>query len=160
MKNIFKDKYVFVDFDGTLCEYRYDGHVSGKVADPESEHDWGQSMRELLFGDTFLKARPLKTMQKALSKCDPDKLYILGAIITKNEIDQKLIWLKKHYPQINEKNMFFLADLNLKVETLKLFCKEKNVKPEDVVFIDDTHSYLRRAEEEGFNAYHITSFVD
>ena len=159
-EKLLKNKYVFLDFDGTLCEYRYNDKVSAKSKNPECEYDWGQTLEEILFGGVFLKARPLKSMKKVIAKCDPNKVYILGAVVSNSEINQKLVWLKENYPYIKKENMFFIAEGIPKVDVLKCFSKQYGISPEDMVFIDDTHSHIRRAEEAGFTAYHITTFID
>ncbi len=156
---LLKNKYIFVDFDGTLCEYRYFGHLSGKSVNPNGQSFGGQSLDELLF-ETYDSVRPLKTMQKLLSQVDASKIYVLGAIITYNEIKTKLKWLKKHYPFIHEENMIFVADLNIKTEVIKAYSKKLNLNFKDLIFIDDKLDALRDAEEQGIPAYHITSFVD
>lgn len=157
--NIFKDKYLFVDFDGTLCEYRYNNHVSGNSIDKEGRRLGGQSLNELLFDNCFERARPLKTMIDFLMNFNPDRIYILGAIVTFNEIKQKLIWLKSNCPFIREENIIFVADLDLKVDTLKEYSKHLNIPYNKIVLIDDSHSHIRKAEEAGFIAYHTTSFM-
>ena len=159
-EKLLKNKYVFLDFDGTLCEYRYNDKVNARSVEPDFEYDWGQTFDELMFGDVFLKARPLKTMKKVIAKCDPNKVYILGAVTTINEINQKFAWLKENYPYIKKENMFFIADGVPKVLALQSFSKKYNISPKDIVFIDDTHAHIKKAEEAGFKAYHITSFID
>lgn len=156
---LLKDKYVFVDFDGTLCEYRYYGHLSGKTINPTDVNVGGQTLNELLF-NSYDSIRPLKTMQQLLKQLDPNKIYILGAIVTYNEIKTKIKWLKKYYPFIKEENLVFVADLDIKTEVLKEYSKKLNIKLEDMAFIDDKLEALRNAEEQGIPAYHITSFVD
>ena len=156
---LLKNKTVFIDFDGTLCEYRYFNHLSGKSVDPNDKGYGGQSLSELLFKN-YDDVRPLKTMQKLLADVNPDKIYILGAIITYNEIKTKLIWLKKHFPFIKESNIIFVADLNIKAEVLKEYSKKLKINYEDMIFIDDNLGTLREVEEQGIPAYHITSFVE
>lgn len=158
-EDLLASKYVFVDFDGTLCEYRYFGHVSGKTVDPDGRSLGGQCLKELLF-DTYDEVRPLKTMQEILKKLDPDKIYVLGAIVTSNEINTKVKWLRKHYPYIKEENMIFVADLDIKIDVLKEYKKKLNINFEDMAFVDDKITTIRHAEEQGIPSYHITSFVN
>lgn len=154
-----KNKYIFVDLDGTLCEYRYNNRVSGKTLDKNSPIVAGHTLSELLF-EGYENVRPLKTMQNILSTVDPNKLYVLGACITFNEVKSKEIWLKKHYPYIKPENYIFVADLDIKVEVLKLYKSHLNIKFSEMVFIDDKHSAVRAAEEAGIASYHISSFIE
>ena len=85
MINKLKDKYVFFDVDGTLSEYRFNDKLYEGGC-----YDLGcQSLDNLLFGDLFYHARPLKTMQRLINNLDPNKAFILGTIVTNNEINQK-----------------------------------------------------------------------
>lgn len=155
-----KDKYVFVDFDGTLCEYRYNDHVSGKTVDPNGFRCSGQSLWENLFDDVYFRARPLMSIKKVLDKLDPDRVFLLGAFFSYREVKQKLRWLEKYYPYIKDENMYFIADLDVKVEVLKEFSKHFKIPLDKIVFIDDKHSAIRTAEESGIESYHITSFME
>ena len=151
-----KDKYVFFDVDGTLSEYRYNDKLySGGC--PELGC---QTLEDLLFSNLFSKARPLKTMQNIISKLDSDKVFILGTIVTNNEIEQKYIWLKENYPNIKKENICFISSTMLKLDVILEYCKYLNINKEDVVFVDDRLDVLRKAEELGITAYHPSSFME
>ena len=97
-----KDKYVFFDVDGTLSEYRYNDKLYSGAC-PELGC---QTLEDLLFSNLFSKARPLKTMQKIVSNLESNRVFILGTIVTNNEIEQKYIWLKENYPNIKKENIW------------------------------------------------------
>ncbi len=80
-----KDSYIFFDIDGTLSEYRYNDKVYSGLC-PELGC---QKLEDLLFSDLFYQARPLKTMQQIISQLNPKNVFILGTIVTNNEIEQK-----------------------------------------------------------------------
>ena len=156
MENKLKNKYVFFDVDGTLSEYRYEDKLYGGGC---SELGC-QNMENLLFGNLFLNARPLKTMQNLISKLDCDKIFILGTIVTNNEINQKYEWLQKNYPYFKKENIIFVSSTMLKVNVLLEYAKKLNIKTEDIVFVDDRLDVLRKAEENNFTVYHPSSFME
>ena len=47
-------------------------------------------------------------MQNIINDLDADKVFILGAVTTNNEVDQKYIWLKENYPSIKRENIYFI----------------------------------------------------
>ena len=149
-----KNKYVFLDIDGTLSEYRFNDHVSGQ------NDCGGQTHEELFFGDVFISNRPLKTMMNLVNELNPEKVYTLGAFITNHEIEEKHAWLKKYYPSIKKENIIFVSNSPLKVIALELYAKKLNIKKDDIVFVDDSHATIRAVEEAGFISYHITSFME
>lgn len=149
-----KDKYVFFDVDGTLSEYRYNDHVSSK-------NDWaGQTWEELFFGDVFVNNRPLKTMINLVEQLNSNKIFVLGAITTNHEIDEKYEWLAKYYPSIKRENIIFVADASMKVIALEQYAQKLNIPKEDIVFIDDKHATIKETEQAGFKSYHVTSFME
>jgi len=89
-----------------------------------------------------------------------NNIFILGGILTKQEIDQKMKWFTINYPKLKPENVFFIAPTLEKFEVLEEFCKHTGTKPKDVVLIDDDLNNLRLAEKHGFMAYHVTSLVD
>ena len=151
-----KDKYVFFDVDGTLSEYRYNDKLYSGAC-PELGC---QTLEDLLFSNLFSKARPLKTMHKIVSNLDSNRVFVLGTIVTNNEIDQKYTWLKENYPNIKHENICFISSTMLKPEVILEYCKHLNINKEDAVFVDDRLDVLRKAEELGITAYHPSSFVE
>jgi len=105
-----KDKYIFFDVDGTLSEYRY----NDKLFNGNCSEFGCQSLEDLLFSDLFYKARPLKNMQRIIESLEKDKMFILGAAVTNNEVDQKYLWLKENFPNIKKENIFFVFSTMLK----------------------------------------------
>lgn len=98
-----EDKCVFFDIDGTLSKYRYEDMIY-MSRNPELGC---QRLDDLLFSDLFEKAGPLKTMQDIIEKLSPNNIFIVGTIVTNNEINQKYSWLKKHYPNIKKDHIFY-----------------------------------------------------
>ncbi len=150
-----KEKYVFFDVDGTLSEYRY----KDKLYNGGSPELGCQSLEDLMFGDLFYNARPLKTMQSIIENLDSNKIFILGAVITNNEMNQKYKWLAEHYPNIKKENIFFICSTLLKPEVIVEFCKHYNINIKKVAFVDDRIDVLRKAEALGIEAYHPSSFI-
>ena len=99
-------------------------------------------------------------MQNIISHLESDKVFILGTIVTNNEIEQKYAWLKENYPNIQRKNIFFISSTMLKPEAILECCKHFHIRKEDVVFVDDRLDVLRKAEELGILSYHPSSFVE
>ena len=150
-----KEKYVFFDVDGTLSEYRFKDQLYGGRC-PELGC---QSLEDLLFSNLFLNARPLKTMQNVISNLDPDKVFVLGTIVTNNEINQKYKWIEENYPNIKKDNIIFISSAMLKPDLIIEYAKKLNINVSDIVFVDDRLDVLRKAEELGIVAYHPSSFT-
>lgn len=151
-----KEKYVFFDVDGTLSEYRFNDKLYGG----ECPELGCQSLQDLLFSNLFLNARPLKTMQNIISNLNPEKVFVLGTIVTNNEINQKYRWIEKNYPNIKKENIIFISSTMLKPEVIIEYAKKLNVDIKDTVIVDDRLDALRKAEELGIVAYHPSSFTE
>lgn len=151
-----KEKYVFFDVDGTLSEYRFKDQLYGGRC-PELGC---QSLEDLLFSDLFLNARPLKTMQNVISNLNPEKVFVLGTIVTNNEINQKYKWIEENYPSIKKENIIFISSTMLKPDVIIEYAKKLNINVSDAAFVDDRLDVLRKAEELGIVAYHPSSFTE
>ncbi len=120
------NKYVFVDYEGTLSEA------------PKAS----VTIAKLLFNDVFTKLKPNPKIKEFLLKQDTRNIYVLGIIDTNREIEQKEQRLKKHYRFIRQSNYIFVSSEHEKVEIISEFIKYKKIKPEDVIFIDDKQNHL------------------
>ena len=99
-------------------------------------------------------------MQRIINKLDSNKIFILGAITTNTEINQKYRWLSKHYPSIKMENVFFICSTLLKPEVIIECCKHYEIDIKDVAFVDDRIDVLRKAESLGIKSYHPSSFTE
>lgn len=99
-------------------------------------------------------------MQDIISKLDSDKIFVLGTIVTNNEINWKYKWLKENYPNIKRENIIFISSTMLKPDVIIEYSKKMNVSLENMVFVDDRLDVLRKAEENGIIAYHSSSFTE
>lgn len=134
-----KDKYIFFDVDGTLSEYRYKDMLYGGRC---SEFDC-QSLEDLLFGNLFYTARPLKTMQNIINNLDSDKIFVLGTVTTNNEIEQKYRWLQENYP--SKKNIYFICFTMLKPEVIIECSKHFKIPLSKMVLVDDRLDVFKKS---------------
>lgn len=149
-----KGKYVFFDIDGTLSEFRYNDKLF-------SDDQIGcQSLEDLLFGDLFYKARPLKVMQDVISDLYGENVFILGTVFTNNEAQQKYRWLASNFPNIKKENIIFINRAEIKPLVILEYVKHFNWNISDVIFVDDRLDVLREAEVLGIKSYHPSSFVE
>ena len=185
-----RNKYVYVDIDGTLAEYRFNNHVSAKDGTTN-----GQT-REEIENHIFLHSRPLKSIIKTLKRAKHDGIWICGAIISTVELQDKIVWLKENCKDIEFNGKFWFVPEEYWDSFLNYFdhynsliykvskddtCIETEygaimkgsktriwdwivghnfTELEKTVFIDDVLPYLKYAEEKGVTAYHISSFVE
>lgn len=99
-----KDKYIYVDIDGTLAEYRFNNHVSAKDGTNN-----GQTMEEIEDNHVFLHSKPLKTVIKTLKRAKKRGIWICGAIISPVELLDKIVWLEKNCKGIEFNGMFWFV---------------------------------------------------
>lgn len=151
-----KDNFVFFDIDGTLSEYRYNNKIYSGLC-PELGC---QKLEDLLFSDLFYKARPLKTMQQIISLLNPQNIFILGTIVTNNEINQKYRWLAENYPSIKKDNIIFVSSTMLKPDVIIEYSKKYNIDLKKMILVDDRLDVLRKAESLGITSFHPSSFAD
>ncbi len=177
-----KNKYIYVDIDGTLAEYRFNNHVSAKDGTTN-----GQTMEEIE-NHVFLHSKPLKAVINTLKKARKRGIWICGAIISPIELEDKVVWLNKYCLYIEFNGYFWFVAEEYWDTFLNYFNCDKNDcdivtqygviikgsknnmwdwivnhnfhKLEETVFIDDVLSYLKQAEEKGVTAYHISSFIE
>lgn len=150
-KEDLENKYVFWDIDGTLAAYRFNDHVS----DPDGSNN-GMSLKEIEDG-VFLNRKPSILMQNVVKNSNIKENIVIGQCQNSKEKNDKMLWLDKYYPIIKER--MFIYDMS-KVDHIIIYCKNNNIKLENIIYIDDVISFLREAERKNIKSYHISSFLD
>ena len=115
MVKALKNKYIYVDIDGTLAEYRFNNHVSAKDGTAN-----GQTMEEIK-NHVFLHSRPLITVIKTLKTAKKEGIWICGAIISPTELLDKIVWLEENCKDIEFNGMFWFVSEEYWDEFLKYF---------------------------------------
>lgn len=97
-------------------------------------------------------------MQKVVNECGSKCNIIMGLCQNQKELEDKQIWLDRHYPNIKERLLVF--ENVSKAECMLDYCKRNKIDLAEVVYVDDVLKFLREAERKGIQSWHISSFLD
>lgn len=122
IKKALNKKYVYIDIDGTLSEYRFNNHVSAKDGSTN-----GMTMEEIE-NHIFLHSRPLKSVINTLRKARTKGNFICGAVISPIEVMDKVEWLKKNCTEINFKEYYWFIPDEYWGDFSVFFKEETNVE--------------------------------
>ena len=147
-------EYVFWDIDGTLAPYRFNDHVS----DPEGTNN-GMSLKEIS-EHIFLTRKPSQHMMKVVYSCGARRNFIMGHCQVQQEMDDKQLWLDKHFPIIRRQDRILTFENISKADSIVEYCAGHRIDLKDAVYVDDVLVFLREAERKGIKSYHISSFLD
>lgn len=153
-KSDLENKYVFWDIDGTLAPYRFNDHVS----DPEGTNN-GMSLKEIS-EHIFLTRKPSQHMMKVVYSCGARRNFIMGHCQVQQEMDDKQLWLDKHFPIIKRQDRLLTFENISKADSIIEYCAGHRIDLKDAVYVDDVLVFLREAERKGIKSYHISSFLD
>lgn len=153
-KSDLENKYVFWDIDGTLAPYRFNDHVS----DPEGTIN-GMSLKEIS-EHIFLTRKPSQHMMKVVYSCGARRNFIMGHCQVQQEMDDKQLWLDKHFPIIRRQDRILTFENISKADSIVEYCAGHRIDLKDAVYVDDVLVFLREAERKGIKSYHISSFLD
>lgn len=153
-KSDLENKYVFWDIDGTLAPYRFNDHVS----DPEGTNN-GMSLKEIS-EHIFLTRKPSQHMMKVVYSCGARRNFIMGHCQVQQEMDDKQLWLDKHFPIIRRQDRILTFENISKADSIVEYCAGHRIDLKDAVYVDDVLVFLREAERKGIKSYHISSFLD
>lgn len=153
-KSDLENKYVFWDIDGTLAPYRFNDHVS----DPEGTNN-GMSLKEIS-EHIFLTRKPSQHMMKVVYSCGARRNFIMCHCQVQQEMDDKQLWLDKHFPIIRRQDRILTFENISKADSIVEYCAGHRIDLKDAVYVDDVLVFLREAERKGIKSYHISSFLD
>ena len=110
-----KNKYIYVDIDGTIAEYRFNNHVNAKDGTTN-----GQTMKEIE-NHIFLYSRPLKTVIQTLKE---QRKKAFGYVVLLYHLWSYLIrlyGLRKTVKVLSSMEIFGLCQKNIGIIFLNIF---------------------------------------
>jgi hypothetical protein len=75
-------------------------------------------------------------------------------------MDDKQLWLDKHFPIIKRQDRILTFENISKADSIVEYCAGHRIDLKDAVYVDDVLVFLREAERKGIKSYHISSFLD
>lgn len=145
----FTNEYVFVDMDGTLCEYK-----NLPVDDDGDVNFVGY--------EVFLSSKPVYPVINIVNKLqslDNKNVFIISASPNNICNNEKLEWLCINCNFIKKENVYFVGNKNFKHTFLKHLMLKLKIKPNQCLVIDDDHRILELYKSIGVNTIHPSSLI-
>ena len=141
-------KHVFIDMDGTIADWFDPKGIIGKEVD--------------FYDNYFLEKEPIREVIASIKEnFKNDELYILSAAPHFKARIEKLAWLKKHFPEIKNDNIYFITYIKEnKCSCLKKIMDDLKLDKDNVVLIDDHHDILKECEQKlKIQVYHPVHII-
>lgn len=142
---------LFVDMDGTLCEFS----VEGNILPPDV--DWNKA------GYFTLRRPVVPSIEKLISLKHeyPDTIVIiLTAVPTKIGQEEKLDWIQDYgLDKYTDAVIFVDYPNGNKARMLEYICHQNNYDLDNVLLIDDDLKILFEAQANGIDVMHVSTFI-
>lgn len=152
-KSDLEGKYVFWDIDGTLAPYRFNDHVS----DPDGTNN-GMSLKEIS-EHIFLTRKPSQHMIKVVYSCGSRRNFIMGHCQVQQEMDDKQLWLDKHFPIIRQQDRILTFENISKADSIVEYCAGHRIDLKDVVYVDDVLAFFKGSGAKGYQIVSYQQFL-
>lgn len=149
----YTNKHIFLDMDGTVVEY---------TAQTLRPNNLPQEFTvDYINNNLFEFANPVKEMVRIVKQYffTGSKIYILSVSPNSETSKQKIAWLKRNMPFVEEEYIYFVGNGEKKVSTLLQIITKRELNKKDVTYVDDIHSMVWEASNNGLNALHVSSFL-
>lgn len=136
--------YVF-DVDGTLTDFNYSIRAFWNPTENPVSYD---------------NVRPLKTMQKLISKLDRGKVFICSRVTLEGEPETKKKFLIKNF-NIRPDNIYFVKENEEKVGVLKKIQERTKVEDELLLMVEDSTEVLYDVlTNTNYSNLHVSYFIE
>lgn len=140
-----KDTIYIFDIDGTLTDFNYD--IRDFAEQIERPNDYKQ-------------IRPLKTLQKFISKLNMNNVYSCSRSIFPEEHQSKTEFLIENY-HMKPENIFFVYHNKDKIDVVKKIWEKTGVDSELILVVEDNPVILDDITlETNFSNMHISYFIE
>ena len=142
----FTDQHIFIDMDGVLAGYSTLPKVDGKI--------------DFVNSEVFLHLKPVMPVINRLRELEKQghTLYILSATPNSFSVDEKQMWLDKHF-YILPGRRFFVNSGRHKAEMLDNLTTYLKLDKRDVTLLDDMHATLEAVKMLHMKGIHISEFL-
>ena len=151
-------KLAFFDVDGVLSIPSYD--VDGRVCAGGSMEWWLRANAESY---SYELCRCPKAVKKFLKDraAEGVKLFVLSTEDIPSARENKKRFVKENYGKLFcDESMIFTQSDAEKIYVLKKYAEKENIPFEEVYYLDDTYSMVLTACEFGFDAHHVSEFLE
>ena len=150
-------KYAFFDIDGVLSVPRY---KDGKKFVVGGTEDWWINYLKKEKEPYKYCGVPirLRFLLKQLKDSGVKIAVLSQEPIPEGRVAKKDFIKYRYVGLIDDFNVFFTDTEKGKVDFLAKFAAENNIKPPEILFVDDTFSIVLAAHNAGFNSHHISEF--
>lgn len=136
--------YVF-DVDGTLTDFNYSIRAFWNPTENPVSYD---------------NVRPLKTMQKLISKLDRGKVFICSRVTLEGEPETKKKFLIKNF-NIRPDNIYFVKENEEKTQVLKKIQERTKVEDELLLMVEDSTEVLYDVlTNTNYSNLHVSYFIE
>lgn len=140
-----KDTIYIFDIDETLTDFNYD--IRDFAEQIERPND-------------YKRIRPLKTLQKFISKLNKDNVYSCSRSIFPEEHQSKTEFLIENY-HMKPENIFFVYHNKDKIDVVKKIWEKTGVDSELILVVEDNPVILDDITlETNFSNMHISYFIE
>lgn len=156
LKNI---KMIFADVDNTLlCLHMLDDNGKRMIGTPEYT-EW---LEYNITHNAYQYCTAPRGLVNLFALLPDAKLYGLTECSNSFEYNSKYNRLAECYPERfkHHGDLISIDDRHKKVLIMKIICKRDNIKPENVMFIDDSYSEVMEAFHNGFFSMHTTEALE
>lgn len=146
----FSEEHLFFDMDGVLAIQSNLPKVDGKIDFVNSRY----------FENLPIVPQVSDIIYDMVEHRPVENFYILSAAPTSISAEEKLRWLKRHFPFIPKKNIFFVSAGKYKAEMFSDLAQRLKLDKREMCLIEDTHSIISEVRYTyGMHSLHISEFL-
>ena len=158
LKNI---KILFADVDNTLLYLKIYDENGKRIIGVAEYNEW---LKFNINNNAYINCLAPKGMTNLIYKLynQGTKVYGLTECTNSFEYNAKYNRLHECYPGIFEHHgdLISIDDRHKKILIMKLIAERENIKPNEIMFIDDSYSEIMEAFEENIFSMHTTEVLE
>ena len=169
MKTINNVEMAFFDVDNTLLclkmykdeEGRNDKETGRIIVGCHEYEDW---LKYNIFNNAYVHCTAPDAIENLVMKLYKNgaKIYGLTECSNSFEYNAKFNRLKECFPEVfqHHGDLISIDSRHKKVLIMELLAERENIKPEEIMFVDDSYQEIMEAFDHGFFSMHTTEAME